>query len=317
MPGTENSSNTENPGRSSSATCKPLLEAATPEMFQVNAFRITGLPVDATAREITKHADRLKIMEELGHGDAAHTYAFALKPPPSVDQIRDAIQKLGDPERRIVDEFFWFWPDQFGNSARDPAIQALAAGDRETALDIWTAKETSPTAGVAAMHNIAVLWHLVALEWEDYAANKQIDDERRRKIEQYWRDAFKRWEHLETDDLFWDTFAGRIKQFDDARLTTGFARRMRAALPQALDKINADLAIRYAERGETGLARLHVGFMRETHRGVANGSKAAELVLGPATTRLKQQMDRARQSSAGNPAAAQRLGSRHSCALQD
>ncbi len=59
--------------QSASASCRPLLEAATPELFRANAFRITGLAVDATTREITKHADRLKIMEELGQGESAHT----------------------------------------------------------------------------------------------------------------------------------------------------------------------------------------------------------------------------------------------------
>ena len=92
--------------RSHSASCKPLLDAATPELFRANAFRITGLPVDATIRQITKHADNLKLMEDLGRGESVHTAAFALKPPPTVDKIRDAIQKLKDPERRIVDSCF-------------------------------------------------------------------------------------------------------------------------------------------------------------------------------------------------------------------
>ena len=61
----------------STSDCKPLIEAATKELFRNNAFRITGLPVDSTAREIGKHADKLKMMEELGHGASAHTAAFA------------------------------------------------------------------------------------------------------------------------------------------------------------------------------------------------------------------------------------------------
>ena len=84
-------------------SCTVLLEAATQDLFRQNAFRITGLPVDASPREIAKHADRLKIMEELGQGASAHTGAFALSPPPTVDQIRDAIRKLKDPELRIIE----------------------------------------------------------------------------------------------------------------------------------------------------------------------------------------------------------------------
>ena len=58
------STSQNNEGRSAKnrdrfAECKPLIEMATPTMFQANAFRITGLPVDASIREITKHSDKL------------------------------------------------------------------------------------------------------------------------------------------------------------------------------------------------------------------------------------------------------------------
>jgi len=277
---------------SSLATCKPLLDVATPEMFRANAFRITGLPVDATMREITKQADKLKMMEELGEGKNVHTGAFALRNPPTVDQIREAIQRLKDPEQRIIDEFFWFWPKQFGQSASDPAIKALEGGDADTSLQIWTSLESSQSDGLVAIHNVAVLWHLHALEWEDYyAKTTEFTGEMLRDTERFWRDAFKRWDLLAVDDLFWESVSARIKQLDDPRVTTGFARRMRATLPHALDKINAELAVRYAECGRMDLAQVHVQFMRETNQGLDNVEKTAELVLTPAATRLNSKFN--------------------------
>jgi hypothetical protein len=287
--------------RGGSMTCKPLLDVATPEMFRANAFRITGLPVDATTREITKHADKLKMMEELGQGKSLHTGAFALKTPPSVDQIREAIQRLKEPEQRIIDEFFWFWPKQFGQSASDPALKALEEGDADTALDIWTALETSPTDGLVAMHNVAVLWHLMALEWENHYAKTEFAAEKRKETEKLWRGAFKRWDLLAVDDLFWESVTTRIKQLDDPRLSSGFTRRMRTTLPQAIDKINAELAVRYAETGRMDMAQVHIQFMRETNHGLDNIEKTAELVLAPATARLKQQIERAQQRAANYP----------------
>jgi hypothetical protein len=289
-----------NKGDIGRAECKALLVSATPEMFKTNPFRITGLSVDATTREITKHADKLTLMEELGQGSSVHTGAFALSSPPTVDQIRHSIQTLRDPERRIVDEFFWFWPDTFGKSDQDPAIQALAGGDQETALEIWSLKETSPTGCVTAMHNIAVLWQLVALEWEEYSHQQQVDGERRMKIEGYWGASFKRWRSLTTDDLFWETVSARIKQLDDPRLTTGFARKMRATLPRALIKVTAELALRCAESGRMSLAEVHVQFMRQFHQSADDIDRTAELVLAPTIARLKQQIDRAQQRAATN-----------------
>jgi hypothetical protein len=59
----------------------PLISAAHLNIYRENAFRITGLPVDATPKEIIRHADKLKMMEELGRGQDANGSAFALDPP--------------------------------------------------------------------------------------------------------------------------------------------------------------------------------------------------------------------------------------------
>ena len=159
----------------SSTECLPLLEAANLNIYRENPFRITGLPVDATTKEITRHADKLKQMEELGYGQLANTAAFALDPPPTVDQIREAMRRLKEPEQRLIDEFFWFWPKTFGESANDPAIQALRAGDMSKAYEIWETEEGEPTTGFIANHNIAVMLHLVALDWTLYQINAEVD----------------------------------------------------------------------------------------------------------------------------------------------
>jgi hypothetical protein len=272
-------------------------------MFRTNAFRITGLTVDAPTREIKKHFDRLKLMEKLGRGKSVHTGACALKTPPTVDEIRAAIGRLQDPEQRTIDEFFWFWPTQFGQSASDPAIKALEGGDADTALKIWERLETNPSDGFVAMHNVAVLWHLMALEWENhYAKTAEFTEEKRRKTEKLWRGAFKRWDMLAVDDRFWERVSARIKQRDEPQLKTDFPSGMRATLPQALHKINAELALRYAETGRIDLAKVHVQFMRDTLLGLDDVDRTAELALAPTTTRLKQQIRLAQERNTQNPA---------------
>jgi hypothetical protein len=288
--------------RRSPSECKPLIEAANRELFRNNAFRITGLAVDTTTREISRRADKLKLMAELGDGESVHTAAYALKPPPTLDHIREAIQKLKDPERRIIDEFFWFWPEQFGESQTDAAILALAKGDSKKALEIWSAKEDDSVDGVIALHNLALAYHLTALDWENFAVENEVESDQQQKIAGYWRGAFKRWERLAVDDRLWEKVNARIRQIDDARLTTGFARRMRASLPDALDKINAELALTYAENGKLELARLHVQFMRESNQGLDDVDKTADMVLAPAKTRLREQIQRAQRRTESNPA---------------
>lgn len=274
--------------KKASKECLPLIQSAHLNIYRQNTFRITGLPVDASEKEIKKHADKLKMMEELGYGQGANPAAFSLDPPPSVDQIREAIQRLKEPEQRLVDEFFWFWPKEFGKSANDPAIQAILAGDSGTAYDIWTRLETSPDHDYIAWHNIAVMMHLVALDWTHYHFSSEVDEERESKIKGYWKESFYRWEKIATDDRVWDALKVRIRGLEDPRLTTGFARRMRDAFPEALDKINAEVALRFVEQGRMDWAKTHIDFMNETHQGLDDVEKTAELVLTPIRNRILQ-----------------------------
>jgi hypothetical protein len=285
-----------------SSACLPLIDAATKDLFRKNAFRITGLPVDATAREEAKHNDKIKQLAELEKDPHTQGAAFPIKPPPNLDEIREAIQKLKDPEKRLIDEFFWFWPEEFGNSQADPAMRALSIGDLETASQIWSGKEEQPIGGLVAKHNLALVFHISALDWENYSARNEVDAERRQKISDYWKGAFKRWELLVNDEQFWDKVTTRIRQLNEPNLQPGFARRMRATLPEALGKINAEFAVVFAQLGKIEIARFHLRLMRETHQGQDNVEKIAELVLTPARNRLKEQIQRAKQSAQQNPA---------------
>jgi hypothetical protein len=44
--------------------CVALFDACTPHVYRHNAFRITGLPVDASTREIKRRMDDLKSAAE-------------------------------------------------------------------------------------------------------------------------------------------------------------------------------------------------------------------------------------------------------------
>lgn len=287
-------------GRYGSAECKPLLEVATKELFRKNAFRITGLPVDATPRDLGKHAEKIKVLAELGQ-DPQPTAAFPLRPPPTLEDIRDAIQRLKDPEKRLIDEFFWFWPEGFGESRSDAAIQALQKGDLQTAADIWTSKRKHPTEGIVATHNLAVIFHIEAINWEDYSLRHEVDSKRRAEVTEYWKTAFYRWNRVLTNEQFWEKILIRVDQLNEPNLTSGFVRRMRETVPAALVKINAELALAFAEAGKSELARLHTDLMDGISEGAAHISKIAELVLTPARKRLREHIRNASECADKRP----------------
>jgi len=275
--------------------CKPLLEASTPTVYRHNAFRITGLTVDATPREIKRRIDDLKAAEEMGDAEEEHCHAFALEPPPTLEGIREAAARLRDPERRFIEEFFWFWPVEWGSGKRDPAIRSLLNGDKNTAFTAWKRALTNHGGPVTATakHNLAVMYQLVALDSEHYALTEDLEEDQHETISEYWRTCFKWWEELSEDEVFWSLVTDRIRMLDDPRLTTGFARRMRASLPAAMDKINAMLAISFIEQGKDTLAEQQVEYMLETHQGRDDVAGTMAAVASPLLSRVRTAIEQA------------------------
>lgn len=274
--------------------CAPLMEACTLDLYQKNIFRITGLPVDASAKDIAKQAQRLQMLEEMGGTSQA---AFATIPAPTADEIRDALARLKEPEHRLIDELFWYWPEEFGKSKQDEAIQAVLIGDGEKAFALWTQREQSGTSTVAR-HNLAVLFHMYALDW----TNHHIDPGREEKIKSFWRDSAERWQNLHDADPMWDVLKERVRTVDDHALTTGFVRRMRHVLPQALTHIHAGAALKFAMQGRMDWAEFHVDAMRQILPGQQGLERTVERVLEPTRKRLKQQVNTAREQSLKAPA---------------
>jgi hypothetical protein len=265
------------------------MEACTLELYQKNIFRITRLPVDATPKEVARQAQKLQMMEEMGGSDAAPPSAFALTPPATTEQIRDALARMKEPEVRLVDEFFWYWPEQFGASKDDAAIQALLRGDGQSAIDLWVERENEGS--LVAKHNLAVMFHMFAVDWTNYHVAYGLEEDRDDKIKGYWGDSFGRWEELVDSDDVWNLLKERVQSLEDEALTTGFVRRMRNVLPQALDRINAEAALQFAVQERMDWAQYHVEFMRQTHAGQDDVASTAELVLGPTRKRLEQELN--------------------------
>ena len=144
-----------------------LLNAARPDLFRVNGFRITGLGVGAGAQAITRQVDRMRMAEKYGAAAERNGNGpLPLEPPPDADTLRAAIQRLRDPEIRLIDEFFWFWPQNPGGNSDDEALNALGRGEEDEAVAIWTKQEKQSDLGYIAIHNMAVLSHVKALDLE-------------------------------------------------------------------------------------------------------------------------------------------------------
>lgn len=242
---------------------KALLDIATPDLYRQNAFRVLNLPTTATASDLARQHKRLKLMQKLGENDATPELAcLQLDEAPDSEAIRSATQRLQDPVSRLIDELFWFWPVD-PQSSDDDALRLLRAKDITAAAALWAHRAKDRTNGYIAIHNLAVLNHALALDIEHAVTSEQLGEGTSQWRHERWIQALENWRAaIEHDDL-WSHVTARIRELDDPRLTTGFARRIRFALPGAILTINARIAVQSARAGRTADAKRHVSYIRD------------------------------------------------------
>lgn len=233
-----------------------LRPATTTDLYRDNAFRISGLPVTATPREVRRRATEVRAAESLGAGRAGPPAApevrwLPLKPAPDHDAVREALRRLEDPVRRVVDEFFWFWPlaetDGIGLDRARQTWKRLAEQDPEAGAEGSAARSI-------ALHNLAVAGHAKAVEAESHQSITV-----RHAL---WRQAYRQWRMVLDDEGCWRWLDERIRALDDPRLRAVSSGAFREALPAALVEAHAGVAVQDARRlGGEQAARGHVSLM--------------------------------------------------------
>lgn len=168
-----------------------LAEVAGPWMYRRNAFRLAGLPVHASRRDIRHQRQRLlpllerNIPVEIG-GEL---------PPverPSVAQLRAAFDALDDPRTRLAHELFWLWGEPDGCGC--PAT-------------------------VHSDHDAAVLAHARVLDAEidniDNTVTGMSVDER----DDLWDEASEHWDEALLTNAVHEHLRYRAQRLDDPRLS--------------------------------------------------------------------------------------------------
>lgn len=242
--------------------CETLLKVATPELYRYNAFRVFGLPVTVTPQEIERRRRKLQMIAKWGIDSTDESGGcLPLDPPPDEDSVGRAVERLRDPEKRVIDEFFWFWPGKNGLFG-DEALGLLSKNCVNEALDIWNKNAEGDSSGITA-HNIAVLYHVHALDIEHKSITQPLTEEELETCGLCWKGAYKEWQKLLENEKFWSQVTARIRDLNDLRLTTGIARRIRHSLPKAIIQINARLARRAAEKNDEATCNYHIKLVNE------------------------------------------------------
>ncbi|HEY5855655.1 MAG TPA: hypothetical protein VIW24_16815 [Aldersonia sp.] len=223
--------------------------------YRHNAFRLGGLRVDATPRDLRKRQAELEAGEKLGVPLAGVAGVLPVRPAPELADVRTALNHLRDPVNRLMQELFWFWPVD----GDDPAMELLAGGDVSGASDLWLRQlnRSGPTGGIAA-HNLAILRQLHGLETQ---LGRCVEP---------WLEGLSAWNTAIDSEACWDRLLSRARHIDDRRLGPETIAELRRAMPDALLGMHASLIVRGAERGDTAAVDVHIEvldrFAREVTR---------------------------------------------------
>lgn len=285
--------------------CRPLMEACTSAIYNTNSFRVLGIPVPATSRQIKRRMDELKLAVEMDDLEEEYTQALSPSPLPDMDDLRRAAKQLEDPQTRFVDEFFWFWPLNWEEAESDKGLRALDNGNQSEAESFWVEHLAGfpETERLAATHNLAVLYHILAIDME-HDCHKNETPPLPTELEQLnslWRTSFDWWEKLVDHEGFWDMLRDRVLAINDPSLSTGFVLRFRSVFPVAFDNINADFAAVHSKNGKHSRAALHIQFMQETHNGLDDVDQSLRKVTRPLHSRIDAALNRATENLHDDP----------------
>ena len=102
------------------------------EVIHHNPFRILGLPVSASTREITKRVSDLEMYIEMGKAVRYETdYPFLSPIERTIDTVRNASNQIETMESRFFYSLFWFCE---GNSGDGLALDELREEKIDTAI---------------------------------------------------------------------------------------------------------------------------------------------------------------------------------------
>lgn len=105
------------------------------ELVLNNPFRVLGLPATASTRDITKRISDLETFAELGKAKTyPHDFPGLGALDRSLEAIKDAARKIEQAEGRLFHSFFWF---RAGDSVDELALDSLAAGNVDEAVELW------------------------------------------------------------------------------------------------------------------------------------------------------------------------------------
>lgn len=287
---------------------EPLMQMATPELYEKNAFRLLGIPPGISEREAKRTVEKIQKLRRTG---ISIGNPQALLPLSEVndEDIDGAVQIIFNAEERFLHEFFWIFPSSLTNENDDEELfEKLQKQDVSKATSLlWKQIYYHPKtighiypaplpkykpgndSNGRILHNLTILEHLQALEIDNALLKNKDETVEGHHLQHHWEMAYLGWKNLFENDSFWSFLEEqRVSQINNPLVRVTTVQQIRINLPRFLLTINAKLAVRYAEKGENELAAEQADLVRDKF---ADEDLGLEILLEVAQPK-KEQIER-------------------------
>lgn len=211
-------------------------------IYRTNGFRILGLDITTKGRKIDNRITRIDRYKQRknfsdteplkGVFDKSNmNFLLPVSPEPSYNEYQDAKNRLTNVKTRMIDEIFWFWPKSFDSDLDEEVADYLKENNFNKAISYWGDTSTSGTMNMTSIHNLAVLYHVRALDgFMDGKGNKKLFEDLDL--------ALNYWNQTVNSSNFKNYVKQRVNDINDPRLTEEYIDEIFENLPFALLNIN-------------------------------------------------------------------------------
>lgn len=224
-------------------------------IFQDNAYHVLGLDTSASQKDINKRAKEIVNFLRIDEESSYETDLNIVRANRKESTVKDAVQKLSSPTKRIKEYFFWF---DIENDNDEKAIRLIKDGQIDEAIKIWEAHAEKETAvGFVAKKNLAILTSLLL-----FSTGKK----------KYLTQSIGCWKDLVLADKFWPHFE-KLYALNDEIGTS------KAAITDFSKKVSDDLSDFYTDVSEEYDDRSYYSLFSQVF--AVKGQRVQKDVLAP------------------------------------
>lgn len=221
-----------------------------------NAYHILGLDTSASERDILKRSKEIVNRLRVDENPEYDLDVGVFKDFRTEDAVKDALQRLQAPKKRIREYFFWF---QIADGVDEQVLSFLKTKDYLNAIRTWeSVSEDQSTKAFFYRKNLAIL----------YCLGLSVDDDKN-----YLRNSLAAWKELIDSDKFWASFTKVYKLHDEQTASEEIIEDFKKHVVEYLSDIYTEL--HHIHKNSDYINEFQQVFS-------AKGEKIEKSVLGPA-----------------------------------